>query len=756
MASKAFFIGPYESGLETKVKPWLQPEDSFSLLRNAYVWRSRVKKRLGSRLFPWDDATTQQLGSRLRIAISGGAAVGITDGAGNATAVVPGALGELGQMFSIGTAMYSVTTVGVAQPMLETVATATATFDTTNGTYVFAGAPATTQIYWYPSLPVMGLPLYETIAINEEAVVGFDTRFSYERDATTGAWARAGTLAWTGDDHQFFWGTNYRGVTSSSYILYVVNNNRADSICYWDGTTFTRVAGGGFQTKLNNAAPIVAANFILQSARLIVTFKNTLIALNTLESVDDGAGNPVDRTFANRARWHAAAGPLSANAWMDDDPGHGGFINASTKEAIITARIFKDRLIVYFERSTWELVYTGNKVQPFAWQVIDDNIGAESTFSSILLDDLVLGVGQNGIHSCDGLHVKRIDEKIPDTVFKIHNGKDGVERVAGIRDFVNEIAYWTFPNSQHDTKYPDRMMVYNYKNDSWAFFDDSITAFGYSQGLTDVDLTWGEDHGLWSGDSSLWGSGVGQSYYRYVLAGNQQGFTFIMDNKLSRNAPALEITNIDITGYPTMILTVKNHNLTDFHEINGLLIENVQGLANGVDATSINDRVYIVSEVTDENTIVVIGDPDLAVTGTYTGGGTIARISNIEVKTKDFNFYTNDMRMAISRLDLDVGKTSAGLVFFEFYPSTSTLGIGKLENDGLTPSFQVETYPHALYPQEVFLKRLVRRIYPIAEGDSIRLQFYTDPLLYADGYADAVSNFTLHSMTFYASPTATR
>ncbi len=139
MPQKAYFIGPYESGLVKAVKPWLLPEDSFSRLRNAYVWRGRVKKRVGSRPFTASGTAVdyEQLLSRLRIAIEG--AGGTTDGFGDATATVPGAVGAVGQIFSIGTAIYTVTTAGVAQPMLETVATATATFDTTNGTYVLQG-----------------------------------------------------------------------------------------------------------------------------------------------------------------------------------------------------------------------------------------------------------------------------------------------------------------------------------------------------------------------------------------------------------------------------------------------------------------------------------------------------------------------------------------------------------------------------------------------------------------------------------------
>jgi len=43
-----FLIAPMNSGLITAVKPFAIPDDSFSRLSNAYVWRDRVRKRFGS------------------------------------------------------------------------------------------------------------------------------------------------------------------------------------------------------------------------------------------------------------------------------------------------------------------------------------------------------------------------------------------------------------------------------------------------------------------------------------------------------------------------------------------------------------------------------------------------------------------------------------------------------------------------------------------------------------------------------------
>jgi hypothetical protein len=722
MASKAYFIGPYESGLVKSTKPWLLTEDAFSLLQNAYVWRGRVKKRVGSRLFTASGTGSayEHLLSRLRIK------VGTTDGNGDLSSAVPGASGAVGQIFSIGTALYTVTTAGVAQPMLETVATTTATFDTTNGAFVFVGAPALTDVYWYPALPVMGIMNYEVSNISDEPVVAFDQNFAYERSGS--GWDRLGTASWAGSNSQFFSGTNYRGTLNDAYWLFVVNNNQADQIKYWNGAAWATVA----------PATRVTANYTLHSARLIVSFKNRLVLLNTIEQV--GAALPA-KNFSNRARWCQNGDPVAADAWYDNVPGKGGWIEAPTREAIITAQILKDRLIVYFERSTWELVYTGNQVLPFIWQTIDDQLGAESTFSSVLLENTLLGIGETGVHECDGLRVSRIDENIPQEVFRIHNDNSGVERVAGVRDYINELVYWSFPNLEDNPVFPTRMLVYNYKNKSWSFNDDSITAFGHYQ--NEDDLTWGACTYTWEEFHRLWRSGLNQSKTKNVIAGNQEGFTFIMDSGKNDNAASLQITNITVPG--DISLQVIDHNLKQNDFIN---IEFVQGITN-------IDGIFKVKAITDEDNFTVA--PGDAPVGTYTGGGVISRVSKIDIRTKEFNFYQEAQRVSINKVDFDVDRSSFGNINVGFYSSTSETNVAQraIDNGVNLGNYTLDTYPYALYPQEDNQNRLIRPVYIQAEGDCLQLQLtWTDAqMLDADNMK---STFELNSMTFYASPTGRR
>jgi len=403
-----FFIGPYNSGLIRDRKPFLLPDEAFSTMRNAYVFRDRTRKRFGAR--PMNGAvaaSVQQLFTRFRIN------VGTTNGAGNLSSTtpldtgVPIATPAIGQNFSVGTEIFTVNALGAPATMLSTGAATVKTFNTNNGAFVINGAAANTTVYYYPALPVMGLLTRELTTVNDEEFVGFDTRFSYIFNGT-GWEALSATFHWTGTDSQFFWPANYRGALPSELLFFITNFNPADLMSYYDGTNWNV-----FNPIYNSLT-----GDRVTTARIIIPFQNRLVLLNTVEQV---AG--VDQEFRNRARFSQNGNPIQTEAFYEPPTnfGRGDHIDAPTSEAIISAQILKDRLIVFFERSTWELAYTGNQVVPFVWQTINIELGVESSFSMIAMNDVLLGVGDVGVMSCNGAQVQRIDNNIPDEVFQIHN-----------------------------------------------------------------------------------------------------------------------------------------------------------------------------------------------------------------------------------------------------------------------------------------------------------------------------------------------
>jgi len=628
-------------------------------------------------------------------------------------------------MFSIGTETYTVYQTGAM--LASTPGTSgTATVGTNNYTMMTL-AIAGTPIYWYPALPVMGIAQYETAPVNDEPTVAFDTEFSYTFDETTGGWAQlaGGADTWTGTNHDFFWSCNYRGANPEEIFLWTTNYTAADGIRYWDGATWT-------QPALQTAA---GANTIV-SSRIIVSFKNRLIFLNTKETVGG-----VAKTYVNRCRYSGTDSPIGANAWRVDVPGNGGFVDPSTSEAIITAQFLKDRLIVYFERSTWELVYTGNQIFPFVWQKINTELGAESTFSQVPFDKVVLGVGNVGIHACNGMNVDRIDAKIPQLVFDIHNEDEGVDRVAGVRDFDTEMVYWSYPgpNRSADYPFPNKILTYNYINNSWGINDDSFTAFGYYQvGEGTPGVSWGATTTTWEETGELWsgaGSGSSNIKSKAVIAGNQQGWVVILRPDIYRNSASLQVTNA-----VTNTFTVYEHNLSTNDYV---LVEDIDG----------NADILRVLSVVDKNTITLN-----AGVSSYAGGTTLARVSKINIKTKQYNFYTDkDRNMYIPRVDFLVNRTDAGSISIDYFVSSSPQSTvsGGATSGALLGTSVLETSPYTLMPLESTQTRLWHPLYLQAEGECIQLNIYMSPEQLADTDI-ALADFELHAMIFNAMSTASR
>lgn len=800
MANDRFMIMPIQTGLETDQKPWQIMDDAFSVLQNAYVFRSTLRKRFGTVLM----GTVNQ--SRFRIQ------VGTTSGAGNLAGIVPGASGAVGQGFSIGASFYTVFNPGAgANPMRDngTPATTTKTFNLATGAFNFVGAPINTAVFFYPALPVMGLTQYEIGAINNHPSFGFDPRFAYKYTPNVG-WDRAGTASagnplpiWHGTDSQFFWTANWDGLTPDIVILFVTNFNAhvglglaTDDPIWslnnntWTPFTYSPDAVLNFEntqpytvTQTSTAGTIIT-NYV-QQARIIVSFKNRLLLLNTIENNANGytqydttnhasriaSGNTpatyltsTNIQYKNRVRYSHNGSPFADNAWLEPNFTYqattasavvvadgGGFIDATTEEAIVSAEFIKDRLIVYFERSTWELAYTGNEILPFVWQKINTELGSQATFATVPFDKQVLTIGNTGVHSCNGANVDRIDNKIPDNIFQFKVDNDDQLRTCGIRDYRQECVYWSFVSDNETPvtqKFPNQILLYNYRNDSWAYNDDCFTAFGYFEQQTDT--TWNSTNLTWGQSNFTWQSGVIQAQQRVILAGTPEGFVLIIDADVSRNAPSMQITTMTIpstaSGVGFVDLTVINHNL-DLNDY--VAVENTVGIALPITS------IYRVTAVIDANN-VTIEAPDIS--GTYTGGGTLARVSNIEILSKQWNPYIGqDRNFYLSKIDFAVQRTGNGQLTVDYYPSATELSMIQegINNGSIMGNSILETTPYALYPLEAFQDILWHPIYFQTTGEFVQIAIYYSPDQIANP-AIAWEDFQLQALTLHTQPTSQR
>jgi hypothetical protein len=372
----------------------------------------------------------------------------------------------------------------------------------------------------------------------------------------------------------------FAAYTNGGYVFALTKAlvGQGDGIRYYDGFG-ANLGWRNFAppTKTYPSAATSPVYTYLTGCKILIGYKDRLLAFNTWESTAAGANT----NYPNRVRWSqngtpfyttstapAAAGtPRAGTQWVDDTPGKGGYIDAPTSEAIVSIALFKDTCLVFFERSTWQLRYTGSEILPFVWERINEQMGAESTFSPIYFDGGVLAIGDKGIISSNSMSVERIDETIPDLVYAIHNADEGVSRVHGIRDFQRKMSYWTYPSIPleglgQSTQFPNRILALNYDEKSYALFDNSHTCFGFLQSSTEI--TWGSNV-KWSSEET-WGGGKLQSYYPWVIAGNQTGFMHQFDTEEVVNDISLDLTTSivipdSISNANPAVVQCLNHNL---------------------------------------------------------------------------------------------------------------------------------------------------------------------------------------------------
>lgn len=588
------------------LKPWLQPDNAFISMINCYLYKARVRKRIGSHL----------LGGSLNSAQLQYVA-GTTDQEGKLSITIQLSMGQAilidGKRF----------TIQSIDPFQYTPMDPAITLTYLANTLNIEGALASLDVSIAPGLPVQGLLLRETGEVNFEDTVAFDTAKSYKH--LNNKWvALGGDNTWTGDDTNFFWGVNYQGENAYQTYLYVVNYVAADGIKYLPNDSNNWVT---MKPKTSDGE--------LHTARMLIGFRDRLIALNTKEIT---AGTI--RVYPSRARWCQFGDPRNPDVSWLDAAGRGDFRDAPTRQQIIGARIIKGHLIVYFERSTWELQYTGYDGYLFEWKEINSELGCESTFSTIPFDESVLAIGNVGIHACNGVAVGRIDEQIPKEVYKIHSCCASVERVYGIRDFVQEMVYWTVPYHRGNSRFPNRILAYNYVEKAYSYFFDSFTCFGYYQRRTDI--TWRNAHLFypnWRSAKESWQSGKSRSAFPDIIAGNQQGIVFVIDPQNNTNALSLIVTAVN-----DRTVTIVNHNLT--------LYDYIRFESTG--------KIVKVNEVLSDDQIIV--DEYLT---TESGGDMVRRVSNWYLKTKQFNPGTpTGQKFSFPHIDflLDVTKNGKMMV----------------------------------------------------------------------------------------------
>jgi hypothetical protein len=454
--------------------------------------------------------------------------------------------------------------------------------------------------------------------LTNTAVTGKDCLRWYDGDPTNGSSSNPVFVSGNG------W-VNFSPPLEQSQLGYIIADEPLD-VYYLVGARMIipfkdrlLFLGPVIQTSKSGAFPLYLQDTVIYSQNGTAYY--TCSYTNPVSTID----NPISPALVNLIPILVPIQQTATpSAYFEDQTGFGGFIQAGIDQPIITAAFNEDVIVVGFQKLQTRLAYTGNDLVPFAFFSINTEYGSSSTFSTITMDKGVITRGDKGYVITSQVDCQRIDLEIPDQVFEIDATNNGTERFCAVRDFINEWIYFTYsvntPSDQSNYNFPNQTLQFNYRDNSWAIFNESYTTYGSFRKQT--GFTWstvGDIYASWNVWNDPWEAGVSQLEQPLVLGGNQQGFIMV------KGVGTGEGTSIYIKSFSGNTVTSPNHCLNngDYIIINNC-IGDVSSLVNGF--------IFSVANVM-ENTFTL--NPSISATS-YVGGGLITRLYVPQIQTKQF------------------------------------------------------------------------------------------------------------------------
>jgi len=491
---KPYLISNFRTGFSFETEPWLLPKDAFKKLYNAYLYRGVLSKRLGYSKFVRQSHLTAD------------EAFGTGDGLGTTYdhTAVNTPLRPAGTVITgPGENPETFTDNGDGTLTGDQGGAGEVNYDTGEISVTFNAAPTGDIIcdyYWYPDLPILGIYNYYDTAGTIDVLI-FDTRRVTKYDAVNAVTVdlTGGADIFSGTDANLVWLENWEDV---SYFT-----NFRDRPKTYNGTTVADLLIDTDGDGSNDVAQVL----------LIFAYKGRLVILRTYE---DGVH------FPQRARW---AKPGTTD-FSDDE-----YVDAPTVDWIIGAEFLGDKLIVYFERSVWELRYTGDFDLPFNWIKLADTEGSYATFSVSVFANEQVALGPTAPIVCDGLDVYPIDNLIPDIVTTFSPSEIARAYATTIDDLRQ---LWISYVPAGETLCAEALVL-NYIDRSWSIYALPFQCYGPHANQNDptwndIELSWEEIEWAWN-DKTL------QAGYPIILGGGYDGWVYRCNHGSSDDGKSISL-----------------------------------------------------------------------------------------------------------------------------------------------------------------------------------------------------------------------
>lgn len=565
--------------------------------------------------------------------------------------------------------------------------------------YVISGSSSTSLKVYFPNASIAsdtysnGMIQYLS-TIKDSSVSGI--RF-YDGDPTSGATNLIPTTCSTG------W-VNYAPPLSQG--TFSINATPSDYY-YLVGATmiypfrdFLLFVGAYIQTSDSGATPIWLQDTVIFAQNGTPYYTATF---------NQGASS----AFLITTSYTAIMVPSNETAYpmstWEDVTGFGGYIASGVAQPITTLVPNEDVLILGYPEAFTRLIYTGNNLIPFLFYRINSELGSNCTFGAVIFDKGSWTVGNFGICLTTQVASQRVDLSIPDQVFKITYLNNGYRRVTAGRDYLQEWLYISYPLDGSSWSFPTQTLFYNYRDDSWAIFNETYTCYGeyYKQ----TGNTWAYIDDAWGGYTETWDSSVASVGNADLVGGNQQGFLLIRNDTVDEDT-SLYISNIDPS---TNTITSPNHCLNVTDPVSGtanyVVFSGVLGSINS-GGSSVNGQIFRILSTPDANTFTVY--PSLDSSGTYSGGGYLTKYYVPFIQSKQFPVsWAMSRKTTLGPQMYLFTATSNGQVTVNIYLSTASNSSFNVygENDAIIFKQVVYTCPEStnlgLTPANVSLQQII-------------------------------------------------
>lgn len=530
-----------------------------------------------------------------------------------------------------------------------------------------------------------------------------------------------------------------------------------DGIKWYDGdpTTMGSTLGWvNFAPPLSNVGLTGGNPEYLVGAKVIIPFKGRLLFFGTWTQTSTGSPvyNP-NQLIASQDGTAYYATPVPVNQTADPSSyylnvvARGFQINAPIMQEIILVTVNRDVLICHYDNLPLKLYATGDDSLPFLYQTVSSEFGSQSTFSGVALDNGVLTVGPYGFTITSSENTERIDLNVIDQVYDITSANNGSQRVTAIRDYRNEFVYFTYPTNSRSYIYPTKTLLFNYRDQTWATFDENYTTYGTFRFTSKT--TWATlPYRRWDAWTVPWNFGSTAQRYPYIAAGNQQGFVMLKQEGTYEDYSQF----ISAFNTSTLVITSPDHGLQNGDYI---VMTGVVGVAN---ANGLIYQIAVGDNV--ENTFTLLPtatqQTNTPISGTYLGGGTYKRLVNIFVQSKQFPILWDKgrktrigtQRYLIQNSDTDTNDDIPTITANVYVSQNGSIPT----NDPLVSSYLIYTNvlltgTEPAHPEQEDQSQIWHRVSNSFIGDTVQIGFQLSDAQMRDASSNQ-SEIEIHAIAF--------